>query len=218
MKPNVDYTLYLVTDRDLMSSATITESVEQALRGGVTLVHLREKTASSRDFYDVAHEVHAITQRYGVPLIINDRADVALAIGAEGVHVGQEDLPAAEVRRLLGPDAIVGVSAGNLAEAVAAEAAGADYIGVGAMYATDTKADAEVITMDELRQIRAVVHIPLVVIGGINQMTVPDFAGIDIDGVAVVTAIIAQPDVAAAAQELKDLVLTTRTKTHMQTH
>jgi thiamine-phosphate pyrophosphorylase len=218
MKPNIDYTLYLVTDRDLMSSGTIEESVEQAILGGATLVQLREKTANSRDFYETALRVRAVTNQYGVPLIINDRVDMALAVHADGVHVGQEDLPASAVRRLLGPDAIVGVSAGNLAEALAAEVDGADYIGVGAMYATGTKADAQVITMEQLRAIRAAVTLPIVVIGGINQATVPHFAGTRIDGIAVVSAIIAQPDVAAAARELKALVLATRTATAAQTH
>lgn len=205
MKPNIDYTLYLVTDRELMSSATIEESVELAIRGGCTLVQLREKTASSREFYQTAVKVREVTQRHGVPLIVNDRVDIALAVDADGVHVGQDDLPATVVRRIVGPDRIVGVSAGNLNEALAARDAGADYLGVGAMYATGTKTEANVTTMEVLGRIRAAVHLPIVVIGGINKERVPNFVGTGIDGLAVVSAIVAQVKVEQAAREIKAL-------------
>lgn len=205
MKPDIDYTLYLVTDRELMSSATIEESVELAIKGGCTLVQLREKVASSREFYDTAVRVQRITRQYGVPLLINDRVDIALAVDADGVHVGQEDLPAGEVRRILGPDKIVGVSAGTLEEAQAARAAGADYLGVGAMYATGTKTDAGITSMDELRRICSQTGLPVVAIGGINKETMPHFAGTGISGVAVVSAIVSQLDVEAAARELREL-------------
>lgn len=207
MKPQVDYSLCLVTDRALMSAASVEQSVEQALRGGCTLVQLREKDASSRAFYDTARAVHAVTRRFGVPLIINDRVDIALAVEAEGGHVGQGDLPAAEVRRLLGPDRILGVSASSLAEAQAAVRDGADYLGVGAMYATGTKTDAGLVSMEELAAIRAAVRLPIVVIGGINQKTAGNFAGTGIDGLAVVSAIVGRPDIEAAAREMKALFL-----------
>ncbi len=210
MKPSIDYTLYLVTDRALMSSATIEESVEQAIRGGCTLVQLREKTTSSRGFYETAKKVREVTARLGVPLIINDRVDIALAVGADGVHVGQDDLPADAVRRIVGPDRIMGVSAHNLAEALGAVHAGADYLGVGAMYATGTKTDADIAAMEELRRIREAVALPIVVIGGINKQTVPHFHGIGINGLAVVSAIVAQADVAEAARGLKELFLEIR--------
>ncbi len=203
MKPNIDYTLYLVTDRVLMSSASIEESVEQAIMGGCTLVQLREKTVSSRDFYETALRVRKITRRLGVPLIINDRVDIALAVNADGIHVGQNDLPADVVRQIIGPERIVGVSAGNLAEALSAVEAGADYLGVGAMYATDTKEDADVVSMEELRRIREAVNLPIVVIGGINKKNAPYFGAIGMDGLAVVSAIVAQMDVSSAARELK---------------
>ena len=212
MKPDVDYTLYLVTDRSLMSSNTIEESVEQAVLGGCTLVQLREKDVSSRGFYETAVRVREVTSRLKIPLIINDRVDIAIAVDADGVHVGQEDLPADVVRSMIGPDKIVGVSAANLAEAMAAATAGADYIGVGAMYATGTKTDAAITTMDELRKIRQTVTLPIVVIGGINKETAPDFAVTGIDGLAVVSAIVAQDDVSAAATELKALFLQGRSK------
>jgi thiamine-phosphate pyrophosphorylase len=212
MKPDVDYTLYLVTDRELMSSATVEESVEQAVLGGCTLVQLREKKISSADFYETAVKVREITARLGVPLIINDRADIALAVDADGVHVGRDDLPVRTVRRIIGPDKIVGVSADNLAESLDAAEGGADYLGVGAMYATGTKTDANITGMEELRRIRSAVSLPIVVIGGINKDTVANFRDTGVDGLAVVSAIVARPDVAGAARELKRLFLEIRNK------
>ncbi|MCL2193603.1 MAG: thiamine phosphate synthase [Treponema sp.] len=205
MKPKIDYTLYLVTDRELMAAETIEECVEQAILGGCTVVQLREKTASAHDFYQTALRVRELTARLGVPLIINDRADIALAVDADGVHVGQSDLPYEMARRIIGHDKIVGVSASNLAEALAAAEMGADYLGVGAMFATDTKGDAKLTGIDELRQICEKVKIPVVVIGGINKDTVPLFRGAGIDGIAVVSAIVAQKDATMAARELKTL-------------
>jgi len=205
MKSSVDYTLYLVTDRALMSTSTLEEGVEQAIRGGVTLVQLREKQASSLEFYQTALRVKSITDSYDVPLIINNRVDIALAVDAGGVHVGQSDLPAACVREILGPDKILGVSASSLEEALIAVEDGADYLGVGAMFATGTKTDADITTIEELKRIRQAVPVPIVVIGGINKHTLPCFAGTGIDGIAVVSAIIAAADVEAAARELKEL-------------
>lgn len=206
MKPEIDYTLYLVTDRELMSSATIEESVDLAIRGGVTLVQLREKEANSKAFYEMALRVKEITDQYQVPLIINDRVDIALAVDAAGVHVGQSDLPAAKVRELIGPDKIIGVSAGNLKQALAARAAGADYLGVGAMYATGTKTDAIVTGRGELWRICAEIGLPVVIIGGINEQTITEFQGIPISGAAIVSAIVAKEDVEGAARNLKELI------------
>lgn len=206
MKKNeIDYTLYLCTDRGLMSTATLEEAVEKAVLGGCTVVQLREKECSSGEFYETAKRVKKITDKYHVPLIINDRADIALAVDADGVHVGQSDLPASVVRRMVGPDKIIGVSAGTLEEAVQAEKDGADYLGVGAMYATSTKEDAEVTTMEELKAIRQAVKIPIVVIGGINIHTLENFKGFGIDGLAVVSAVIAAEDITAAAEEMVSL-------------
>lgn len=204
MKGEIDYSLYLCTDRGLMTSATIEESVEAAVRGGATVVQLREKDCSSREFYELGLRVREITARYGVPLFVNDRADIALAVGADGVHVGQSDLPCKAVRAIA-PGMLVGVSASSLAEAVQAERDGADYLGVGAMFATGTKTDAEIVSMEELEAIRRAVSIPIVVIGGINKQTIPAFRGKGIDGAAVVSAIVAQPDPEAAARELLQL-------------
>jgi thiamine-phosphate pyrophosphorylase len=205
MKSNIDYTLYLVTDRELMAANTIEECVKQAVSGGCTVVQLREKTASSREFYETAVRVRKITADCGVPLIINDRTDIALAVNADGVHIGQDDLPYDAVRRIMGKDAIIGVSVSNVAEASAAAALGADYLGVGAMFATGTKTDAHITSMDELRRIRAEIKIPIVVIGGINKDTVPLFAGTGINGIAVVSAVVSQKDPCGAARKLKTL-------------
>lgn len=202
IKKNTDYTLYLCTDRELMSSPTVEESVEQAIKGGVTIVQLREKDCSSKEFYRLAVNVKKITDKYQVPLIINDRVDIALAVGAAGVHVGQSDLPAKVVRKIIGDDKIVGVSTSNLEEAVKAAKDGADYLGVGAMYATNTKTDAKAVTMDELMKIRENVDIPIVVIGGINRNTLPNFKNKGIDGLAVISAIVAKEDVEGAAREM----------------
>lgn len=205
MKPTPNYTLYLCTDRDLMSSRTIEDSVEQAVKGGATVVQLREKECGSREFYELARRVHQITLAAKVPLIINDRVDIALAVDAEGVHVGQDDLPAATVRKLLGPGKLVGVSAGTAEEALKAERDGADYLGVGAMFSTSTKPDADVVTREELAKIRAAVNIPFVLIGGVNQRTIPTFKGLGMAGFAVISAIVAAKDVEGAAREIRRL-------------
>ena len=207
MKPQIDYSIYLVTDRDLMSTETLEEAVEEAIKGGCTLVQLREKECSSLDFYNTAVSVKKITDKYNIPLLINDRLDIALAVDAAGVHVGQSDLPCSVVRKIIGEDKIIGVSAGNLEIAVKAEKDGADYIGVGAMYATGTKKDAKLTSMDELKKIRENVSIPIVVIGGINRERVQDFKKTKINGLAIVSAIIAQKDICKATKELKELFL-----------
>jgi len=203
MKNKIDYTLYLVTDREIMFAATIEECVEHAILGGCPVVQLREKTASSKEFYEMALRVRKITSCLNVPLLINDRADIALAIDADGVHIGQDDLSYEAVRRIIGHDKIVGVSVSNLTEALAAVDFGADYLGVGAMFATGTKTDANLTSFDELKSIRSKVDIPIVVIGGINKETVPLFKETGINGIAVVSAIVSQSDETAAARELK---------------
>lgn len=202
MKSKIDYTLYLVTDRDLMSAETLEKAVEEAIVGGCTLIQLREKTVSSLEFYKTALSIKAVTEKYSVPLIVNDRVDIALAVDAAGVHIGQSDLPAKAVRKLIGNDKILGVSASNLDEAVKAVEDGADYLGIGAMYSTGTKTDAEIVTLDELKRIRKAVQIPIVVIGGINKNTVHNFLGCGIEGLAVVSAVISQKNIAEASREL----------------
>ncbi|MFD0713808.1 thiamine phosphate synthase [Paenibacillus sp. GCM10027626] len=207
MKPELDYSLYLVTDSSLMSTDALEQAVEQAILGGCTLVQLREKKLSSLDFYHTAVKVLAITNHFNIPLIINDRVDIALAVGADGVHIGQSDLPAKIVRKIIGEDKILGVSASSLAEALQAEKDGADYLGVGAMFATGTKTDAELVAMEELREIRKAIQLPVVVIGGINKNTIPLFSNTGIDGIAVVSAVISEDDITLAAAKLKGLFL-----------
>ena len=201
-KSDVDYTLYLCTDCDLMRADTVEDAVRQALLGGVTMVQLREKNCSAKEFFETAQRVKKITDQAGVPLIINDRVDIALAVDADGVHVGQSDIPAAEARRLLGPDKIIGVSARTVEQARKAEADGADYLGVGAMFVTGTKQDAKVTSKEELKRIRAAVAIPIVAIGGIKADNVEELKETGIDGVAVVSAVIAAENIASAAEEL----------------
>ena len=201
-----DYTLYLVTDRNLMSCDTVEESVRQAAEGGVTVVQLREKQATSREFYEQAVRVKAITDAYGIPLIINDRVDIAMAVDAAGVHLGQKDMPCSIARRILGPDKIIGVSAALPAEALQAKADGASYLGVGAVFQTGTKQDTRPVTKERLAQIRAAVDLPIVIIGGVKQSNVLEFAGMGINGAAVVSAIVAQPDIKKAAEEMRRIL------------
>ncbi len=203
MKSSITYSLCLVTDRELMSTETLEEAVEQAVRGGCSMVQLREKKLCAGAFYETALRVKKITRKYKVPLIINDRVDIALAADADGVHIGQSDLPAKAVRKLMGGK-LVGVSVSNKLEAVRAVKDGADYLGVGAMYPTDTKTGVTLVSMEELARIRAAVDIPIIVIGGVNQKTAANFAGSGIDGFAVVSAVIARKDIAAASRELVD--------------
>ena len=203
MKP--DYSLYLVTDRMRMSTKTLGEAVEQAVIGGCTMVQLREKEILSLDFYVLASEMKKITDRYGIPLIINDRIDIAMAVGAAGIHIGQKDIPADIARKVIGKDMLLGVSAVSAAEAVNAAKAGADYLGVGAMFPTRTKPDAGFVSMEELGRIRKAVDIPIVVIGGISKENAMLFQPMGIDGLAVVSAVIAQPDIKKSAADLKSL-------------
>ena len=199
----LDYSLYLVTNRLLMSTKTLGEAVEQAIIGGCTMVQLREKEISSLDFYALALDIKEIADSYGIPLIINDRIDIAMAVGAAGVHIGQKDIPADIARKVIGKDMLLGVSAASVAEAENAAKAGADYLGVGAMFPTGTKPDAGFVSMEHLGRIRRAVDIPIVVIGGINKENAMLFQPMGIDGLAVVSAVIAQPDIKKSAADLK---------------
>lgn len=202
-KTKIDYTLYLVTDRNLMSCDTIEQSVEQAIAGGASIVQLREKDCSSREFYELALRVKKITQPKGVPLIINDRIDICLAANADGVHLGQSDTPCRTAREILGNNKIIGVSAALPEEAVQAQNDGADYLGVGAVFTTSTKTDTRAVSSDIIKKIRSAVTIPFVVIGGINSDNIKQLYGLGINGAAVVSAIVAQNDITAAACEMR---------------
>lgn len=184
--------------------------VDQALGNGVTLVQLREKSAASREFYELALRVKKISDRHEVPLIINDRLDIAMAVDAAGLHVGQEDLPVAMARKLLGPKKILGATAATVEDALAAEAAGADYIGSGAMYPTVTKPGKPVLPMEQLARIKMSVHIPVVAIGGISADNTGPVMRTGVDGVAVVTAIMTSIDPVAATRKLKEILLNYR--------
>ena len=198
-----DPSLYFITDSTNYSEEEFLHRVEQALRGGVTLLQLREKNKSTREYLELAEKVHALTRRYGVPLIIDDRVDVALAIDAEGVHVGADDLPVATARKLMGEDKIVGATAKTVPWAKEAWEQGADYLGVGAIYPTTTKVKTVLSSTDTLRDICAAVPIPINAIGGLNRDNIHVLAGIPIAGICVVSAIMKADDPKRAAAELK---------------
>jgi len=206
-KSEIDYTLYLCTDRKLMSTNTLEEAVEQAILGGCSLIQLREKQSSSREFFEMAKRIKAITDRYRVPLIINDRIDIALAVDAAGVHLGQEDIPAKEARRIMGEEKVIGVSARTVELARKAVEDGADYLGVGAMFATNTKGNAKVIGKEKLKEIRAAVSIPIVAIGGINHSNAAQLVDTGINGLAVVSSVIGASDIQAAARKMRTIFI-----------
>ena len=198
--------LYAVTDRAwLTGDQTLAWQVEQALEGGATMIQIREKHLSRCAFQAEAQELKTLCRRYQVPLIVNDDVDLALEIGADGVHVGQEDLEAGQARAKLGPNRILGVSAHSVEQALRAQAAGADYLGVGAVFPTGTKTDAGLLSHQALRDICAAVDIPAVAIGGITKENMMQLAGSGICGVAVVSAIFAQPDIRSATRHLLTL-------------
>lgn len=198
-KSKIDYTLYLVTDRRLMSCGTVEELAERAISGGAGVIQLREKDCSSREFYELAMRVKKITAPRNVPLIINDRIDICMAADADGVHLGQHDIPCHEARRILGADKIIGVSAALPEEAAKAQSDGADYLGVGAVFPTDTKTNTRPVTVEIIREIRKAVTIPFVVIGGVTPENIGTLSGLGINGAAVVSAVAAQPDIINAA-------------------
>ena len=197
-----DLLVYAITDRSWLNGESLYSQVEKSLKGGATFMQLREKNLDDETFYQEAVELKALCARYHVPFVINDNVDIALRMDADGVHVGQSDMEAGDVRSKLGPDKIIGVSAHNAEEARAAQAAGADYLGVGAAFVTGTKTDAKPISRDTIRAVTAAVDIPVVAIGGISHDNVLELAGCGLDGVAVVSALFAQPDVKAAAEEM----------------
>ena len=205
-----DYSLYLVTDRTLSLGRSTVEVVRAAIRGGVSCVQLREKGCSTREFMDEARLLKALLAGTGVPLFINDRLDVALAAGADGVHLGQNDLPIADARRLVGNRMIIGISAESVADAIRAEAEGADYIGASPVFTTPTKTDtAPPLGLDGLRAIRRAVQLPLVAIGGINADNAAQVLRAGADGLAVVSAIVSAPCPRTAAAVLRQRIQST---------
>lgn len=202
-----DWSVYVITDRPAAGDRSLTEVVRAAVAGGATAVQLREKRATAREIIELGRLLHRISREADVPLIVNDRVDVALALNAEGVHVGQEDMPAPLARTLIGPDRILGVSAGSVEEARRAEEDGADYLGVGDVYGTPSKPDAGVpIGIEGIRQIAQAVTIPVVGIGGITVENVAPVIRAGAVGVAVISAVLGAPDPEDAARRLADAV------------
>lgn len=206
-KKQLDTTLYLVTDSSYHTEETFLRTVEEALKGGVTLVQLREKERSARDYLRLARRVKEVTDRYQVPLLIDDRVDVAAAADAAGVHVGQSDIPAAEARKILGPDKIVGATAKTVEQAVEAYRQGADYLGVGAIYPTTTKVKTVLTKVSTLEEICRAVPIPVNAIGGLNAGNMDILAGTHIAGICVVSAIMKAETPGKAAAELKEKIM-----------
>lgn len=195
--------LYAVTDRSWTQNQTLYEQVEQALEGGVTIVQLREKNLSQEEFIKEAVQMKNLCHRYGVPLIINDNVDIALKSGADGVHVGIDDVPVAEIRKRTGEDFIIGATAKTVEQAQNAENSGADYLGVGAVFPSPTKKNAIRITTAKLKEICSSVSIPTVAIGGINFDNMLEIKGGGMDGIAVVSAIFSAADIKTATEKLK---------------
>jgi len=200
-----NFLLYAVTDHSWLRNETLGSAVERALRGGATFVQLREKELEADEFLKEAEEIKELCGKYRVPFVVNDNVDIAIAIDADGVHVGQKDMEAGNVRELIGKDKILGVSAQTVEQAVLAEKNGADYLGVGAVFHTGSKADADYVSYDTLKKICEAVSIPVVAIGGISRDNIIELSNSGICGVAVISAIFAQSDIEKAAAELKEL-------------
>lgn len=199
-----DLLLYAVTDRSWLNGETLYAQVEKALKGGVTFVQLREKALDEQAFLEEAKEIQKLCEQYHVPFVINDNVEIAAQIGADGVHVGQSDMEAGDVREKLGPDRIIGVSAQTVEQAVRAQERGADYLGVGAVFPTGSKADAVEVSHETVRAITEAVDIPVIAIGGIKKDNVSELSGTGICGIAVISAIFAQTDIEGAARVLKE--------------
>lgn len=208
MSKNIDrkaLLLYAVTDRAWLGGRTLAHDVEEALKGGATMLQLREKELPYEEFLAEAFEIKALCAKYCVPFIINDSVEIALACDADGIHIGQSDMEALKVREKLGPDKIIGVSAQTVEQAVLAEESGADYLGVGAIFTTSTKKDADFVPYDMLKAICSAVSIPVVAIGGIYADNIEKLAGVGINGVALVSAIFAERDIRTATEEMRRL-------------
>ena len=207
LKVNADaMTLYAVTDRTWTKDTTLMEQVRQALEGGITFLQLREKHLLEDEFIQEAKEMKELAAKYKVPFVINDNIKVALAVDADGVHIGQDDMSVEEARKLLGKDKIIGVSAHNTEEAIKAQQEGADYLGVGAVCATSTKKDANVVSKEEIKKICDTVDIPVVAIGGIKKDNIKTLKGTGVDGAAVVSAIFGASDIKEDTKTLLRLV------------
>lgn len=200
-----DLQLYAITDRHWLNGRTLAEQVRECLEGGATILQIREKNLPENEFLEEAKEIQALCKEFKIPFIVNDNINIAAEIKADGVHVGQEDMDAKKVRDMLGENAILGVSASTVEEALKAEKDGADYLGVGAVFPTSTKGDADNVTFETLKEICEAVSIPVVAIGGISADNLLKLKGSGIDGVSVISAIFASDDITAATKKLKEL-------------
>lgn len=200
-----DLLLYAVTDRHWLNGRSLRQVVEESLDGGVTMVQLREKQLEEGIFLEEAKELQRLCRQRHIPFLVNDNVDIALAMNADGVHVGQSDMEALDVRKKLGPDKIIGVSAQTVEQALLAEKNGADYLGVGAVFSTSTKEDAKPISHETLKAICQAVSIPVCAIGGISKENILELSGSGVDGVALVSAIFSNPDIESACRQLRAL-------------
>lgn len=199
-----DLLLYAVTDRSWLNGETLYSQVEKSLKGGATFIQLREKNLDEEHFLEEAKQLKKLCKKYNVPFVINDNVDIALSIDADGVHVGQSDMEAGNVREKLGPDKIIGVSAQTVEQAILAEKRGADYLGVGAVFPTTSKDDAAEVNHETVKAICEAVKIPVIAIGGISQKNVRELSNLGLCGIAVISAIYAQPDIETATRKLKE--------------
>ncbi len=197
--------LYVITDRRWVGENTLEKQVEESLKGGATFIQLREKNLSFSEFLTQAKKIKVITDSYGVPFVINDNIEVAIKSKADGIHIGQDDMDAREVRKLIGKNKILGVSVSTVEEAKLAEKNGADYLGVGAVYKTGTKDDAELVSIDTIKKIYKEVSIPIVAIGGINENTILNLKDSGIDGVCCISAVFGKKDICKASRNLYNL-------------
>lgn len=206
----IDYSLYLCTDSNMNSKYEIQECVRQAIIGGVTIVQVREKNKNTDEMCSIATRIKKVTDTYKVPLIINDNIDVAVKINADGIHIGQDDISCFEARKILGEDKIIGVTVTTLDQAKQAINQGATYLGVGAVYKSTTKSDAKIVEHGELIKILNFCNIPIVVIGGINSNTIPNFRNMNVSGYAMIRPILGQENITEATQKLKTLILSNK--------
>jgi len=202
----INYSVYLCTNSEMNNKYSIEECVEKAIKGGVTFVQVREKNKSQQEFLKIAKKIKKITDTYSIPLVINDNIDVAIKVNADGIHIGQSDISCLEARKILGNDKIIGVTVSNLEEAKEAISSGATYLGVGAIYKSNTKKEAVVVGEKELKKIADYSTIPVVVIGGINKNTIPLLKEIKIDGYAMISPILSENNITEATKEIKKII------------
>lgn len=202
----IDYSLYLCTNSEMNNNYLLEDCVEQSIKGGVSIVQVREKNKSYNEFLKIATSIKKITDTYKIPLIINDNIEIAKEINADGIHIGQNDISCSQARKLIGAEKIIGVTVANIEEATKAIKDGADYLGVGAIFKSTTKSDATVVGIDELKKICQISTIPVVVIGGINKDTIPLLKDIKIDGYAMIRPILSTDDITKSTEKLRNLI------------